>query len=107
LVVKIRFSLVVHLRACCYREENYKKLKDQIKRVLNVQRLRVFYLSDDISNNKNRVENVSTRSRGSCQYFIEHMYPFHENWHVSHGATVTNVKGQESIEVARFVYEAL
>jgi len=101
------FHLLHHPDFSCYREESYEKLKDQIERVLNVQGVRVFYLSDDISNIKKRVENDSTRTRGSWQYFIEHMYPFHESWHASHGATVINVKGQESKEVARAIYEAL
>jgi hypothetical protein len=90
-----------------YREESNEKLKCQINRVLNIRGLRVFYLSDDILNIENRVKNDTSRSRSSWPYFIEHMYPFHENWHASHGATVVNIKGRESAEVAKAIYEAL
>lgn len=101
------FYLLHHPDFSRCKEESNEKLKHQINRVLNTERLRVFYLSDDISNIENRVKSDSIRSRGSWLYFIEHMYPFHESWHASHGATVINVKGRESAEVAKAIYEAL
>jgi hypothetical protein len=101
------FYLLHHPEFSRYEEESNEKLKHQIDRVLNTQGLKAFYLSDDILNIENRVKNDPIRSRGSWPYFIQNMYPFHESWHTSHGATVINVKGRESAEVAKAIYEAL
>ncbi len=101
------FYLLHHPEFSRYKEESNEKLKRQINHVLNTHGLRVFYLSDDILNIENRVKSDSTRSRCSWPYFIKNMYAFHESWHVSHGATVINVKGRESAEVAKAIYDAL
>lgn len=101
------FYLLHHPDFLSYKNESYEKLKVQIEQVLNTQNLRSFYLTDDISNIKYRVKNDTTRVRGSWQYFIQHMSPFHEKWHSVHGAKVINIKGRTSAEVAKEIYDAL
>jgi hypothetical protein len=101
------FYLLHYPEFSCDSEESAEKLKPQIEYVLNVRGLKVFYLADDIENIKLRVKNDPTRSRNSWSYFVEHMYPYHESWHASHGATIINIKGRESAEIAKYIFAAL
>jgi hypothetical protein len=101
------FYLLHHPEFSRYSKESAKKLQTQIEYVLNVRGLKVFYLADDIENIKVRVKNDITRSRGFWAYFVEHMYPYHESWHAAHGATIINIKGRESSEIAKCIFAAL
>jgi len=101
------FYLLHHPDFLKNKNESYAKLKVQIEQILNIEELNIFYLTDDISNIQHRVKNDTTRARNSWHYFIKNLHPFHEKWHADHGATVINIKGRTSAEVALDIYSRL
>jgi deoxyadenosine/deoxycytidine kinase len=80
--------------------ESEQLLDNQINAVLEHKNIRAFYLRDDLRNIKHRVEDDSTRQRRFWPFFVEHMFPYHEEWHKKQGATVIDVEGKSPQNIA-------
>ncbi|WP_196161514.1 AAA family ATPase [Reinekea sp. G2M2-21] len=88
-------------------DESRMRLNSIIERILGDNRVRSFYLSDSITNIESRVKSDHTRSRNFWSYFMEHLFPFHEEWHSINGARVIPINDRNPKDIAVEILNAL
>ena len=88
-------------------DESRMRLSSSIERIIGDNRIRSFYLSDSIDNIEARVISDHTRSRNFWSYFMEHFFPFHEEWHSKNGARVIPINDRNPKDIAVEILNAL
>jgi len=71
--------------------ESRRRLNPQLSQLLGGTSVRAFYLSDSLENIREKVRSDTGRTRRFWPFFVEHMLPFHQDWHQQQGATLIDV----------------